>query len=196
MQFSVTQVSARGPEIKNPDRGCPGAGWLLRRGARRRARSSRRAPARHAPPHASTVRSDEWPAWFSLWFSGCCRSLAKGTAWAGFYCSILLLLLYLAITQNGNKNYFKKRRLRRPKYPELPFKKKEFGGCPCGSAAADPWRGLRNGGGTGAAPVRNRCGTGADRVRNGSGTGAERVRNGCGTGAERRRICGAASFED
>ena len=29
----------------------------------------------------STVRSDEWPAWFSFWFSGCWRALAKGTAW-------------------------------------------------------------------------------------------------------------------
>ena len=39
----------------------------------------------------STVRSDEWPAWFSFWFSGCWRALAKGMAWAGFYCVILLL---------------------------------------------------------------------------------------------------------
>ena len=31
-----------------------------------------------------TVRSDEWPAWFSFWFFGCWRALAKGTAWAGF----------------------------------------------------------------------------------------------------------------
>ena len=42
----------------------------------------------------STVRSGEWPAWFSFWFSGRWRApLAKGTAWAGFYCAILLLLL-------------------------------------------------------------------------------------------------------
>ena len=41
----------------------------------------------------STVRSEEWPAWFSFWFSGCWRALAKGTAWAGFYCAILLLLI-------------------------------------------------------------------------------------------------------
>ncbi len=34
------------------------------------------------------MRSDEWPAWFSFWFSGCWRALAKGTAWAGFYCVI------------------------------------------------------------------------------------------------------------
>ena len=40
----------------------------------------------------STVRSDEWAAWFSFWFSGYWRALAKGTAWAGFYCAILLLL--------------------------------------------------------------------------------------------------------
>ena len=45
---------------------------------------------RDRPP---TVRSDEWPAWFSFWFSGCWRALAKGTVWAGFYCAILLLLL-------------------------------------------------------------------------------------------------------
>ena len=36
----------------------------------------------------STVRSGEWPAWFSFWFSGCWWALAKGTAWAGFYCAI------------------------------------------------------------------------------------------------------------
>ena len=42
----------------------------------------------------STARSGEWPAWFSFLFSGCWRALAKGTAaWAGFYCTILLLLL-------------------------------------------------------------------------------------------------------
>ena len=34
------------------------------------------------------MRSDEWPAWFSFWSSGCWRALAKGTAWAGFYCVI------------------------------------------------------------------------------------------------------------
>ena len=39
------------------------------------------------------MRSDEWPAWFSFWFSGCWRALAKGTAWAFFYSAILLLLL-------------------------------------------------------------------------------------------------------
>ena len=39
----------------------------------------------------STARSGEWPAWFSFWFSGCWRALAKGTAWAVFYCVILLL---------------------------------------------------------------------------------------------------------
>ena len=39
------------------------------------------------------VRSGEWPAWFSFWFSGCWRALAKGTAWAGFYSAIRLLLL-------------------------------------------------------------------------------------------------------
>jgi len=30
------------------------------------------------------ARSDEWPAWFSFWFSGCWRALAKGAAWAFF----------------------------------------------------------------------------------------------------------------
>ena len=40
----------------------------------------------------STVRSGEWPAWFSFLFSGRWRSLAKGTAWAFFYCAITLLL--------------------------------------------------------------------------------------------------------
>ena len=37
----------------------------------------------------STVRSDEWPTWFSFWFSGCWRALAKGTAWAFFWCNSL-----------------------------------------------------------------------------------------------------------
>ena len=32
----------------------------------------------------STARSGKWwPAWFSFWFSGRWRTLAKGTAWAG-----------------------------------------------------------------------------------------------------------------
>ena len=47
------------------------------------------------------MRSDEWPAWFSFWFSGCWRALAKGTAWAGFYCVITTppsLLPYFAVT--------------------------------------------------------------------------------------------------
>ena len=48
----------------------------------------------------STVRSDEWPAWFSFWFSGCWRALAKGTAWAFFYCVILLLLLLLLLLRH------------------------------------------------------------------------------------------------
>ena len=30
--------------------------------------------------------------WFSFWFSGFWRALSKGTAWAGFYCEMLLLL--------------------------------------------------------------------------------------------------------
>ena len=45
------------------------------------------APGReddHKKARPSTVRSDEWPAWFSFWFSGCWRALSKGTAWAGF----------------------------------------------------------------------------------------------------------------
>ena len=33
------------------------------------------------------MRSDEWPARFSFWFSGCWRALAKGTAWAFFLCN-------------------------------------------------------------------------------------------------------------
>ena len=40
----------------------------------------------------STVCSDEWPAWFSFWFSGRWRALAKGTVWAVFFRVILLLL--------------------------------------------------------------------------------------------------------
>ena len=42
----------------------------------------------------STVRSGEWPTWFSFWFSGCRRALAKGQRHGvdGFYCAILLLL--------------------------------------------------------------------------------------------------------
>ena len=52
----------------------------------------------------STVRSDEWPAWlFSFWFSGCWRALAKGTAWAGFYCAILLLLVFRGIFFTPNR---------------------------------------------------------------------------------------------
>ena len=53
---------------------------------------------------------------------------------------------------------------------------------------------LRNGGGTGAAPVRHppghRCGTGAAPVRHRCGTGAEPVRIACGTPADRRRTAG------
>ena len=42
-------------------------------------RGSCRVP--HFPlPRPFTVRSGEWPAWFSFWFSGCWRALAKGTA--------------------------------------------------------------------------------------------------------------------
>ena len=29
-----------------------------------------------APPWPSTVRSDDWPAWFSFWVSGCWRALS------------------------------------------------------------------------------------------------------------------------
>ena len=43
------------------------------------------------------VRSGEWPAWFSFWFSGRWQALAKGTAWAGFYSVILRLLLLLLL---------------------------------------------------------------------------------------------------
>ena len=46
------------------------------------ARSSALATA------ARAARSGEWPAWFSFWFSGCWRALAKGTVWAGFYRAI------------------------------------------------------------------------------------------------------------
>ena len=45
-------------------------------------------PGRVDPHDPPTVRSGEWPAWFSFWFSGCWRALAKGTAWADFYCVI------------------------------------------------------------------------------------------------------------
>ena len=48
------------------------------RGANRTSQMGRRAQ-----PWPSTARSGEWPAWFSFWFSGCWRALAKGTAWAG-----------------------------------------------------------------------------------------------------------------
>ena len=60
-------------------------------------------PVASARPRPSTVRSDEWPAWFSFWFSGCWRALAKGTAWAGFYCVILLLLLASARPDQNQK---------------------------------------------------------------------------------------------
>ena len=43
-------------------------------------------------PAFPDLRSVEWPAWFSFWFSGCWRALAKGTARVGFDCEILLLL--------------------------------------------------------------------------------------------------------
>ena len=97
-------------------------------------------------------------------------------------------LFYVAITQNG-KNKQTKKNGGCTAQSTMGFpKRKEFGGCPCESAA-DPLRRLRNGGGTGAAPVRkNRCGTGAGRVRNGCGTGAERVRNGCGQPATLKKI--------
>ena len=39
----------------------------------------------------STARSDEWPAWFPFWFSGCWRALAKGTAWAGFIGQFIII---------------------------------------------------------------------------------------------------------
>jgi hypothetical protein len=64
------------------------------------------------------VRSGEWPAWFSFWFSGCWRALlAKGTAWAGgfivkfffFFCFVfcggspavffLVFLVYIAFSR-------------------------------------------------------------------------------------------------
>ena len=50
------------------------APWV--RGSERDLTSGRQRP--------STVRSDEWPVWFSFWFSGCWQALAKGTAWAFF----------------------------------------------------------------------------------------------------------------
>ena len=46
---------------------------------------SPRSASRSAHSWLSTVRSGEWPAWLSFWFSGRWRALAKGTAWAGFY---------------------------------------------------------------------------------------------------------------
>ena len=53
-------------------------------------------PALRARDSSSAVRSGEWPAWFSFWFSvrfsGRWRAPAKGTAWAGFNSKILLLL--------------------------------------------------------------------------------------------------------
>ena len=49
----------------------------------------------------STVRSDEWPAWLSFWLSGCWRALAKGTAWAGSYCVILLTTERTVVGQGG-----------------------------------------------------------------------------------------------
>jgi hypothetical protein len=38
--------------------------------------------------------------WLSFWFSGCWRALEKGTttSWAGFYCSVFLLLVPLFIS--------------------------------------------------------------------------------------------------
>ena len=61
-------------------------------------RSSRKHPPRPKPkgsgygppPCAPANGRPGFP--FAFWFSGCWRALAKGTAWAGFYCLILLLL--------------------------------------------------------------------------------------------------------
>ena len=48
-----------------------------------RARRGKNGPCALVGCWPSTVRSDEWPAWFSFWFSGRWRALAKGTAWHG-----------------------------------------------------------------------------------------------------------------
>ena len=38
----------------------------------------------------------------SFWFSGCWRALAKGTAWAGFYCTVLLVMMSAYDEPNTN----------------------------------------------------------------------------------------------
>ena len=60
---------------------------------------------------------NERPAWFSFWFSGCWRALAKGTARAGFSFVILFLLRrvhraavgYTSIPRNHVNRYIKHR---------------------------------------------------------------------------------------
>ena len=44
-------------------------------------------------PWPSTARSDKWPAWFSFWFSGYWRALAKGAAWAFFIAQFTIIEL-------------------------------------------------------------------------------------------------------
>ena len=44
------------------------------------------------PPCAPANGRPGLQAWFFFWFSGRWRALAKGTAWAGFYRAVLLLL--------------------------------------------------------------------------------------------------------
>ena len=66
---------------------------------------------------SSTVRSEEFPAWFSFWFYGCWRALAKGTAWAGFIAQLffffyppvaLLGLLHSSPTPQDVGPYFRR----------------------------------------------------------------------------------------
>ena len=59
------------------------------------------APPMSTPPRPSTMRSDEWPAWFSFWFSGCWRALAKGTAWAFFKVQFIIIIIIIILVWAG-----------------------------------------------------------------------------------------------
>ena len=95
--LSAKQTRARGATTKNVnlDRGCAvarrwawgwfrwclgGSRWVVGRGALFQCTNA-----------FWGLNKRSRPAWFSFWFSGCWRALAKGTAWAGFYCVTLLL---------------------------------------------------------------------------------------------------------
>ena len=127
-------------------------------------KSTRPRGRRAADP--PTVRSGEWPAWFSFWFSGCWRALAKGTAWAGFYC-VILLLLAPQIRPHCSKSAAQVRK----------------SAAQVRKSAAQVQ--VRNKCGTSVEQVRHKCGTSAAQVRSKFGAQFGRVRNAGGCAARR-----------